>query len=103
MRYCCGGGCCRYSLARPAMGYGVVNMVQPDRRMLTVDDAADYCGLSVGSFKAYVRIPPVNFGRSVRYDRKDLDAFLDGFRQSPAPQNRILELAGNGGRKAHGR
>lgn len=72
-------------------------MPLPPRRMLTVEDAADYCGLSVNSFKAYVKIPPVNFGRSVRYDRKALDEWLDGFRQSPTPRRPVWELAGNAG------
>lgn len=76
---------------------------RPARRMLTVEDAADYCGLSVGSFRAYIKIHPVNFGRSVRYDRKDLDEWLDRFRQSSTSYNRIVELAGNGGRADHGR
>lgn len=78
-------------------------MSRPARRMLTTEEAADYCGLSVNSFRAYIKIPPVNFGRSVRYDRKDLDEWLDRFRQSPTSYNRIVELAGNGGRADHGR
>ena len=40
-------------------------MSRPARRMLTIEDAADYCGLSVNSFRAHIRIEPVNFGRSL--------------------------------------
>lgn len=73
-------------------------MSRPARRMLTVEDAADYCGLSVNSFRAYIKIHPVNFGRSVRYDRKDLDEWLDRFRQSPTQNRPVWELAGNAGK-----
>lgn len=56
-------------------------MVAPARRMLTSEEAADYCGFkSVNGFLAYVKISPVKFGKSVRYDRLDLDEFLDRFR-----------------------
>ena len=52
-------------------------MGRPLQRMLRTDEAAAYCGLSVNSFKQYIRIAPVNFGQSVRYDKKTLDAWLD--------------------------
>jgi predicted DNA-binding transcriptional regulator AlpA len=68
----------------------------PERRMLTIEEAADYCGLSPNSFRAYIRISPTNFGRSVRYDRVAIDKFIDEMtapNESPRV-NRILELAG---------
>jgi hypothetical protein len=72
-------------------------MSGPARRMLTEQEAADYCGFSsVNGFKAHIRVRPVNFGKLVRYDRADLDAYLDRLRSSPGSGN-ILELAGNEG------
>ena len=60
-------------------------MSAPARRMLTSEQAADYCGFkSVAGFVAHVKVRPVMFGRIVRYDVRDLDAFLDTFRD-PAP------------------
>jgi len=63
-------------------------------RMLTTEQAAAYCGLSVNSFRAYVRIPPVNFGKSVRFDVRDLDDHLDSYRQS-APSRSFSERVGH--------
>jgi hypothetical protein len=69
----------------------------PARRMLTSEEAADYCGFkSVNGFLAYVKVRPVNFGKMVRYDRNDLDDYLNTFRQS-APGSGFAELAGNAG------
>lgn len=58
------------------------------RRMLPIDEAANYCGLSVNSFRDYVRVNPVKFGRSVRYDIKALDDWLDQFRELPKGEKR---------------
>ena len=70
----------------------------PPKRLLTAREAATYCGFnSVNGFIAHVKISPVKFGKIVRYDRLDLDDFLDGFRQS-TPKRRISELAGNAGK-----
>lgn len=71
------------------------HLPRPERRMLTTEEAADYCGLSVNSFRAYVRVPPVNFGRSVRYDRKQVDEWLDRFRRPITRNKPVWELAGN--------
>lgn len=69
----------------------------PEKRLLTSDEAAAYCGFqSVNGFLAYVKVSPVKFGKNVRYDRIDLDAFLDGLRDA-TPKSRWAELAGNAG------
>lgn len=78
-------------------------MSAPTRRMLTAQEAADYCGFkSVNGFQSYVRISPVKFGSNVRYDRHDLDEYLDGFRQS-APSGGFAEMAGNENGAGRGR
>jgi hypothetical protein len=46
--------------------------------MLTTAEAADYCGFgSAETFKRLARVAPVNYGKSVRYDRQRLDDWLD--------------------------
>lgn len=73
-------------------------MSLPARRMLTAGQAADYCGFkSVNGFLAHVRIRPVNFGKLVRYDRADLDAYLDALRVPTDNVVNILEAAGRAG------
>lgn len=49
----------------------------PPRRLLTSDEAAAYCGVSVNTMKAHIRVPPVKIGNSVRYDVQALDRWLD--------------------------
>jgi hypothetical protein len=60
-------------------------MPLPTRRMLTKEEAADYCGFkSVNGFLGHIRVSPIKFGSNVRYDRVDLDAYLDGLREPSA-------------------
>jgi len=49
----------------------------PAKRMLTEQEAAAYCGVSVNTFKARVKIPPVRIGNCVRYDVRALDEWAD--------------------------
>lgn len=55
----------------------------PERLLLTTDEAADYCGVSVNSFRAHVRVAPVKIGKSVRYDRRALDQWAANQNGSP--------------------
>lgn len=59
----------------------------PARRMLTAEEAADYCGFkSVDGFRAHIPVAPVRFGSQVvRYDVRDLDDYLDNLR-NPGPR-----------------
>jgi len=50
----------------------------PTRRLLTAEEAAGYCGVSVGSLRSHIKVPPVKIGNSVRYDVRALDRWLDG-------------------------
>ena len=46
-------------------------MSAPPKRMLTTEEAAEYCGFkSVNGFKSYVAVSPVNFGANIRYDKE---------------------------------
>jgi predicted DNA-binding transcriptional regulator AlpA len=58
----------------------------PATLLLTTEQAAAYCGVSVNSFRAHVRVPPVKIGSSVRYDRRELDRWA-------ARQNRSEPLS----------
>jgi predicted DNA-binding transcriptional regulator AlpA len=60
----------------------------PQRLLLTSEEAADYCGVSVNTFKAHVKVAPVKIGSSVRYDRRELDRWA-------ANQNRSEPLTGD--------
>jgi hypothetical protein len=69
-----------------------------ERRMLTTEQAADYCGYdSVNGFRANIHVAPVKIGRSVKYDRLALDAFLDRLGTPTPPKRRFSEVAGNEG------
>lgn len=50
-----------------------MNLPLPARLLLTREQAAEYCGVSVNTFLAHVKVPPVKIGHSVRYDRRALD------------------------------
>lgn len=73
-------------------------MSAPAKRMLTADEAAEYCGFkSVNGFRSHVSVSPVNFGSNVRYDKEALDEYLDTLRQSqPARGFGEMEDAGSG-------
>jgi hypothetical protein len=60
----------------------------PEQLLLTKEQAASYCGVSVNTFLAHVRVAPVKIGHSVRFDRRDLDKWA-------ANQNRSEPLTGD--------
>ena len=53
---------------------------RPVVRCLTKLAAAEYLGIGITTFDA-LRIPAVHFGRRCVYDRIDLDAWLDDYKQ----------------------
>jgi hypothetical protein len=70
-------------------------MTIPARRMLTAQEAANYCGFkSVNGFQSHIRVSPVKFGTSVRYDLRDLDDYLDRLSENKSEVG-FAELAGN--------
>lgn len=50
-------------------------MMQP--RLLTQQAAAAYCGVSIAIFKREIRVQGVKLGTIIRYDLRDLDAWID--------------------------
>jgi hypothetical protein len=65
-------------------------------RLLTREQAAEYCGVSVDAFEARCPVRPHQWGRRKLYDRKLLDLTLDqwsGIRASSSddePENEAL-------------
>ena len=54
-------------------------------RLLTLDQAATYLGLTKDALKAKVhlgRIPTVDLDKKLRFDRKDLDRIIDQNKRS---------------------
>jgi excisionase family DNA binding protein len=60
----------------------------PTKLLLTTDEAAEYCGVSAGTFRAHVKVVPVKIGSAVRFDRRALDRWA-------ANQNRDQPLTGD--------
>jgi hypothetical protein len=69
----------------------------PQKRMLSAEEAAEYCGFPTPRrFLAHVRVKPVNYGNCVRYDRQRLDEWLDSLGQSqPMNEMAFVEAAGD--------
>ena len=59
-----------------------------DRRLLRLDEAADYCGLTRDSFKKKVvrdRLRRVRLDKCWRFDIADLDEWIDSHREADRP------------------
>ena len=56
------------------------SLPRPMVRCLTKTEAAEYLGIGITLFDE-LRIPAVRFGRRCLYDRVDLDAWLDDYKQ----------------------
>lgn len=56
------------------------------RRMLSLKEAADYCGLAARKFPIECGVAPVAFPSGAKmYDIHDLDAFLDSLKNGISP------------------
>lgn len=70
----------------------------PTKLLLTTDEAADYCGVSVNTFRAHVKVTPVKIGSSVRFDRRAIDQWAAAQdRSKPLTGDDWLELLDAGG------
>ncbi|WP_457659537.1 helix-turn-helix transcriptional regulator [Sinorhizobium medicae] len=65
-------------------------------RLLTKSQAAQYCGLSVATFGGICPVKPIALGDGVRmhrYDVRDIDRWIDGFKAGgAAPRSKFEEL-----------
>jgi excisionase family DNA binding protein len=62
------------------------------KRVMNVEDAAEYCGLPRESFKKKVvrdRIPKVRFDKCWRFDKADLDAWIDSHKEQIARETYV--------------
>jgi hypothetical protein len=70
----------------------------PEALLLTPKQAASYCGVSVNTFRSYVKVAPVKIGHSVRYDRRELDRWAASqTRSNPVTGDDWLERLNAGG------
>lgn len=69
-----------------------VTVIEP--RMMTLAEAAAYCGRPQKRFRSECPVVPVAFGdRDMRFDRVDLDRWLDGLKAGAASTARADILA----------
>jgi excisionase family DNA binding protein len=57
-----------------------------EKKLMTVNEAAAYLGLSVHTLYSWTsqrKVPFVKLGNRVRFDRKKLDAWVDTLAQEP--------------------
>lgn len=61
-------------------------------RLLTRDEAADYVGMSRGAFEHHCSVTPIEFGdkRLQRWDREDLDAWIDSRKMKTLPSSGVI-------------
>ncbi len=60
-----------------------------EQRLLTVQEAARYLAVSVSTLYGWVwqrRVPFVKIGRALRFDSRDLEAFVEANRHRPSQQ-----------------
>lgn len=71
----------------------------PEKLLLTTPEAAEYCGVSEGTFRAHVKVAPVKIGSAVRYDRRELDRWAaNQNRDTPQTGDDWLERLDAGGK-----
>jgi hypothetical protein len=51
-------------------------------RLLTLDEAAAYCGMPTRNFRKHIGIQPVKLGPNELWDRARLDAYIDALQGS---------------------
>lgn len=64
-------------------------------RMLSRDQAASYCGLSLRTFKAVCPVAPVRMKRRVLYDKRQIDGWLDRPEAVEKPGSHLRVVSGN--------
>ena len=64
-------------------------------RLMTKSEAAEYCRLSVPTFRRLCPVRPVDLGsgnpRLLRYDVRDLDRWIDGLKSKAGSETADLE------------
>jgi excisionase family DNA binding protein len=68
---------------------GSLNKVLSTKRIYTLDEAAEYCGLTRDSFKKKVirdRIRKVRLDKCWRFDKSDLDTWIESHKEQIAQE-----------------
>jgi hypothetical protein len=64
-------------------------------RLLNIEDAAAYCGVSPALFERHVRVLPLRIGRRKLWDRRAIDIWIDRQQENPssfAPDDWLRKL-----------
>lgn len=76
-------------MAGPTLHLSVI-----DKRMLSETEAASYCGLPIKHFKAACPVLPVRLApNALRFDKRDLDGWIDGEKAGASEASRESILA----------
>jgi excisionase family DNA binding protein len=60
--------------------------IRAEQRLLTIQEAAGYLAVSVSTLYGWVwqrRVPFVKMGRALRFDSRDLEAFVEANKHRP--------------------
>ena len=77
------------------MSTATLNLTVVPKRMLTKREAADHCGRSSKSFAVECPVSPVKFANGdLRWDVRDLDAWLDSLKVDNDDTDAILKRLG---------
>lgn len=64
-----------------------------EKRMMNEAEASSYCGLPVKHFKMCCSVQPINLGgKALRYDKRDLDQWIEGEKVGVADTSRASIL-----------
>ena len=78
------------------MSTALVNLTVISKRMLSKREAAEHCGRSLKRFEVECPMSPIRFANGdLRYDVRDLDAWLDGFKAKSEDSAMILKRLAN--------
>jgi hypothetical protein len=76
------------------MGIANLNISVTEKRMMSEAEAASYCGLPAKHFKVCCNVQPINLGgKALRFDKRDLDQWIDTEKTGDADTSRDAILA----------
>jgi hypothetical protein len=78
------------------MSTALVNLTVISKRMLSKREAAEHCGRTLKRFEIECPVAPIRFPNGdLRYDVRDLDAWLDSIKNNGEDSEEIIKrLAG---------
>jgi hypothetical protein len=77
------------------MSTALVSVTVISKRMLSKREAAEHCGRSLKRFEAECAVRPIRFPNGdTRYDRHDLDRWLDDLKENAQNSEDIIKRLG---------